>query len=355
MRVRETGLITFDQEKAFHGFTLFSPLWTKKTFLINMRGEVVHDWDLPGPPGGYARLLQNGNLVYSANTGHEGGPPFPGGAQGGLMREVDWDGRILSEFFDPWQHHDFHKLPNGNWIYSGWSMMPDEISARITGGIKGTEREEGVYNDYIREVSPDGETIWEWNSQDLEIEKYPVFQLYPKHVYAWCNTVFPLPNGNVLTSLRHLNTIGIIDRETKEFVWEMTDVSFGGQHDPQMLENGNILVFANGVNTHEMHPHSRILEISTTNNEVVWEYRDNPKNYFYSHFISGQDRLPNGNTLINEGTNGRLFEVTVSGKIVWEYINPNYGTAADGDNVNWVFRAMRYAEDSPQIQGRLKL
>ena len=120
-----------------------------------MRGEVVHEWDLPGTPGGYARLLKNGNLVYSANTGHEGGPPFPGGAQGGLRREVDWDGRILSEFFDPWQPHDFHKLANGNWIYSGWSMMPGEISARITGGIDGTERDEGVYNDYIREVSHD--------------------------------------------------------------------------------------------------------------------------------------------------------------------------------------------------------
>jgi len=27
----------------------------KKTFLINMAGDVVYKWDLPGNPGGYAR------------------------------------------------------------------------------------------------------------------------------------------------------------------------------------------------------------------------------------------------------------------------------------------------------------
>ena len=221
MRVNQTGLLHHEEAKAFQGFTLFSPLWIKKTFLINMQGEVVHEWDLPGTPGGYARLLETGNLAYSANTGHADGPPFPGGAQGGLMREVDWEGNVVSEISDPWQHHDFHKLPNGNWIYAGWSIMPNEISERITGGIEGTERPEGIYNDYIREVTAAGDTVWQWNSQDLKIENYPICQLYPKHVYAWCNTVFPLPNGNVLTSLRHLNTIGIIDRNSKEFVWPL--------------------------------------------------------------------------------------------------------------------------------------
>tara|TARA_B100000686_G_C16729093_1_gene939534 strand:- start:488 stop:1549 length:1062 start_codon:yes stop_codon:yes gene_type:complete len=353
MRVNQTGLIHLQEKKAFDGLTLFTPLWKNKTFLIDMSGKVVHEWELPGTPGGYARLIENGNLVYSANTGHKKGAPFSGGAQGGLLREVDWNGNIINEFFDPWQHHDFHKLENGNWIYAGWSIMPDEISCRITGGIEGSNRDEGIYNDYIREVTPSGEIVWQWNSQDLEIEKYPIFPLYPRHVYAWCNTVFPLPGGNVLTSLRHLNTIGIIDRETREFAWEMTDISFGGQHDPQLLENGNVLVFANGVNTHEMHPHSRVLEISTKTNEIIWEYKDNPKNYFYSHFISGQDRLPNGNTLICEGSNGRLFEVTISGEIVWEYINPHYGIAGDGDSVNWVFRALRYSHNSPQIMNRV--
>jgi hypothetical protein len=43
---------------------------------------------------------------------------------------------------------------------------------------------------------------------------------------------------------------------------------------------------------------------------------------FFSHFISSAQRQPNGNTLICEGANGRFFEVTPSGEIVWEYVNP---------------------------------
>ena len=81
MRPRSFGVRVNNQEKATQGFTLYSPLWDKKTSLINMDGDVVHEWDLPGNPGGYARLLPNGNLFYSAYT--DGGPPFKGGAKGG--------------------------------------------------------------------------------------------------------------------------------------------------------------------------------------------------------------------------------------------------------------------------------
>ena len=33
-------------------------------------------------------------------------------------------------------------------------------------------------------------------------------------------------------------------------------------------------------------------------------------------------RLPNGNTLITEGSDGRVFEVTPDHKIVWEFVSP---------------------------------
>ena len=89
MRPRRFGVRVNNNKKATQGLTLYSPLWDKKTSLINMEGDVVHEWDLPGNPGGYARLLPNGNLFYSAYT--EGGPPFKGGAKGGLIREVDWN------------------------------------------------------------------------------------------------------------------------------------------------------------------------------------------------------------------------------------------------------------------------
>jgi hypothetical protein len=57
--------------------------------------------------------------------------------------------------------------------------------------------------------------------------------------------------------------------------------------------------------------------------------------------------------MICEGQWGRVFEVTPEGEIVWEYISPYFGDYEGGVRANQLFRAYRYATDSPQIRGRL--
>ncbi|MFG0316957.1 MAG: aryl-sulfate sulfotransferase [Planctomycetota bacterium JB042] len=86
-----------------------------------------------------------------------------------------------------------------------------------------------------------------------------------------------------------------------------------------------------------------------------WTYEDGER--FYSGFISGAQRLPNGNTLICEGDDGRFFEVTRDGEIVWEYLNPFGGEvkeAGPGGNApkHAVFRATRIPPDHPGLRGR---
>ena len=115
------------------------------------------------------------------------------------------------------------------------------------------------------------------------------------------------------------------------------------------------MLFANGMNTPIPHPHSYITEFNPHTNEVVWEYRDDPCNFFYSHHISGAERLKTGNTLICEGSFGRIFEVTAEKEIVWEFVNPKFDPTFMGDTANWIFRAFRYAESSPEIAGRVSL
>ena len=57
-------------------------------------------------------------------------------------------------------------------------------------------------------------------------------------------------------------------------------------------------------------------------------------------------RLPNGNTLICEGSFGRLFEVTPDGATVWEYVNPIFGgPGRPAEELNNVFRAYRYSAE----------
>ncbi len=58
----------------------------------------------------------------------------------------------------------------------------------------------------------------------------------------------------------------------------------------------------------------------------VWSYAAPKRSDFYAQFISGANRLPNGNTLICSGPNGTIFEVTPDKEIVWKYVNPVNGT-----------------------------
>jgi hypothetical protein len=123
------------------------------------------------------------------------------------------------------------------------------------------------------------------------------------------------------------------------------------------LSNGNILIFDNGFHRPRS-TYSRVIEVDPSTNEIVWEYMGQPPISFYSQATSSADRLPNGNTLICEGSPGRIFEVTANKEVVWEYINPIMtqvpsqvpGAAAESNNS--LFRAHRYGPDYPAFQGR---
>jgi Arylsulfotransferase (ASST) len=59
--------------------------------------------------------------------------------------------------------------------------------------------------------------------------------------------------------------------------------------------------------------------------KVVWSYSAPKRIDFYAPFISGAQRLPNGDTLICSGTNGTIFEVNTKDETVWKYVNPVKG------------------------------
>jgi hypothetical protein len=92
--------------------------------------------------------------------------------------------------------------------------------------------------------------------------------------------------------------------------------------------------------------YSRVLEIDPISLDIVWQYTPVEAGFlipldaarFYSPFVSSAQRLPNGNTLITEGSDGRIFEVTRSHELVWEYISPYRGSRG---MMNMVYRAYR--------------
>ena len=187
---------------------------------------------------------------------------------------------------------------------------------------------------------------------------------------------------NIIYDGRQTNTTGIIHRKTGKIVWHLgpdyestkklrkIGVTVGLHHAhmiPQGLPGaGNILIFDNGgfggfgapnpsapygINN-ARREYSRVIELDPIKMRIVWEYTANTSGYrdmskFFSDYVSSAQRLPNGNTMIDEGSMGRLFEVTPKGEIVWEYINPYYQKK---EKYNMVYRAYRVPYDYvPQL------
>lgn len=353
IRRRGTGLRAFDPDKASPGYTLFSPITGKgDVYLIDLPGNVVHQWNLPYPPGAYGYLLPNGNLFYNGKT-TENIENIPWWFKGGAIIEADSQGNILWEYNHPNHHHDARRLGNGNTLVLALEPLPEEIRKQIQGGVPGSEFQgETIYADVVYEVTPKKDIVWTWRAYEhLDPATEILVANDKREEWTHANTVSELTDGNFLVSLRNLSTIVVVDRQSGAIIWRVGKDILSHQHYPHELENGNILVFDNGTYRSGVALNfSRVLEINRETKEIVWEYIDNPPHNFYSPYISGAQRLPNGNTLITEGNYGRLFEVTRDREIVWEYVNPYFNeqqTTRDPSLAvkglqNSVFRAFRY-------------
>jgi hypothetical protein len=92
--------------------------------------------------------------------------------------------------------------------------------------------------------------------------------------------------------------------------------------------------------------------------QVVWKYGSVGNVTLFSHYGSSVQRLANGNTLICATTQGYMVEVTSTGQVAWEYINPVTSggiVEAIGDCLpmtNAVPRACRYASSFAGFAGR---
>jgi len=345
---RGVGFRGYDPDRAFAGFTLFTPLpsTNKTVYLIDMQGNVIHTWNMPYPPGQSGYLTDRGTLFYNGqipNASHVGQAPYRGGA----ALEMDWKGRVLWEVNHPDHHHDGIRLRNGNVLLICGKPLPAEIVSKVRGGRPGSEYANGKMDGpYLVEMTTDGKIVWEWRSwEHLDPEKDVITAVQDdRDVWTVANGVSEMPDGNLLLSFRDISTVVMINRQTGAIYWKLGAPPLSGQHAPHILSNGNMLLFDNGPhrldNTFRF---SRVLEINPATKEIVWKYQDTPEWSFYSPRISNAQRLPNGNTLICEGFFGRLFEVTREGDTVWEYVNPYFGGSPQPqEQTNQVFRAYRY-------------
>lgn len=350
IRRARTGLTAHDPARAFQGYTLFAPMFGDGTvYLIDMQGDVVHTWTMPYRPGLYGYLLPNGRLFYSGKVMQdlerfEAWRRFKGGA----VLEADWHGNVLWEVTHADHHHDARKLRNGNVILLCLRPVPAALHDKISGGLPGSEINGTIYADYLLEVTTTGDVVWEWRSwEHLDFTTEVITPQDHREEWTHGNTVAEMPDGNLLVSFRNICTVAMIERSTGDIRWKLGGPPLAQQHDPRPLANGNVLIFDNGTHRRDHPaPFSRVIEVDPRTSDIVWEYVDQSLFDFFSPYISGAQRLPNGNTLICEGCDGRLFEVTPDKDVVWEYVNPYFSHEVGRPGLNnWVFRALRYSPE----------
>ena len=206
---------------------------------------------------------------------------------------------------------------------------------------------------------------------------YPETSLIVGDVHH-CNGIdYDAENDWIIISARSQNEVWLVDHSTTtaeaaghtggnrgrggDLLWRWgnpeaygrgtpADRKLFGQHDPRFIPDGfpgagNITLFNNMVQvfqaptaTHPLGGESAVIEIELPVDNTgtpfidpvsntygpdapVWSYSD-PQT-FYSPFVSGAQRLRNGNTLITQGMFRRIFEITPAGNVVWEYTDPS--------------------------------
>jgi hypothetical protein len=363
-RARLSGVTVNSSSKTYSGYTLFTPIGDKWALLIDMEGLIIHQWKMPHPPGLDAELLYNGNLLYAAHL--SGGPLASLTGAGGEILEVNWDGELMWRYKDPYLHHTFCRMENGNTMVIKWVKVPQEIAMKVKGGIPGSEREGVMWTDSFQEISPDGKIVWEWLSYEhLEPELDIICPLCSREEWTGANACEVLPDGNILTSFMKTNTIAIIDRDTGAIKWRWGPGEAGHPHHPTLLKNGNILLLDNGRHCTGLSiGYSRLLEVNPRTDKMEWDYMGTPWCSFFSSIMGSCQPLPDpydpygpkgrslGNILVCEATTGRIFEITHNGEIVWEYVSPFCHETAHFGRTNMMFRAYRYGPEYEGLKGK---
>jgi len=175
-RTPRSGLLR-NEQGASEGYTLFAPLRSTTTYLIDMRGNVVHSWKSDYTPGCAVYLLESGNLLRAARE--PGGQPFHGGGLGGKIQEMEWDGTVVWEFDyvddQHLQHHDIEPLPNGNVLLIAWETK-SRAEVIAAGRDPALMKRRDLWPDHIIEVKPDrprgGTIVWEWHVWDHLIQDH---------------------------------------------------------------------------------------------------------------------------------------------------------------------------------------
>lgn len=329
---RKEGVIKYKKGLTNEGINIYNSWELPGAYLVDMSGNVMHKWWMKesSPKWQYVKLLANGDLLLIIKDD--------------MFVRLDWDSNVRWTNKERFHHEiivaengDIHTLTRGEeWISFYGLPVP-------------------ILNDYLTILSEDGvikkkisffkllkdkipakrfievmvkagspgqvvEIIQQKLAGEPAVREASIFDIIHtntlKIIDRDINEIFK--KGNIIFCAAEQDIIGVLDLEKERVLWTWGRGYLELPHYPTLLENGNILIFDNGVRRE----FSRVVELNPSNEEIVWKYEENPPGGFFSPWGGANQVLPNGNILLTYSTAGRVFEITREGEIVWEFYNP---------------------------------
>lgn len=379
----------------YPGYTLYSATSTR-TNLIDLNNNVVKFWTHSRSGGYSVYLLPSGELMRTAVSS---GSPINGGGAQGVVQKYSWAGSLLWEYTysssSVRAHHDICPMPNGNVLIIAW-----EVKTAAQAVSAGLNHSAVIWPDHIIEVQPSGSSsgiiVWEWHVWDHMIQDYDpskanygVVGNHPELLDInvgsagsgdWNHTNGISYNARldqIVMSSHELDEIYVIDHSTTtaeaaghtggnsgkggDFLYRWGRPSnyrapgsqvFNVVHNSVWIPDsvpggGHIMAFNNREGTNSSIIMEIIPPVDASGNysytpgtayeplNAAWSYSASG---FYSNHLGGNQRLPNGNTIISESTSGNLFEVNSAGTVVWSY-------SPGGE----IVRVLRYGYEYPGL------
>lgn len=334
---------TIDPEKISPGLLLVSGVNEDQmnfAKVIDRDGNEIHSWRIDwfttwdddegrfaefrrpkGQPGSLAhgmQLMPNGDLVFNFE--------WLSTVRLNPCGAVVWKR-------DNWGHHSVDVDDQGFiWVGGLKALEPDDRKFMLNVGL-------GTPIPSVQKLDSNGQVIREinvfevLNANGLEGLAY-MSSIENNSTRVWGDTlhlndveIFPsdrksavFSTGDIMISLRNIQTILVFDPDTLKVKF----LSIGKllrQHDPDFVGDDRISVFDNRNLEPLDGSASRIASIDTKTGEVSTLVGQENGISFYTSILGKHQVIHNGNVLITSSQQGRAFEVTSQGQIVWDYFN----------------------------------
>ena len=278
------------------------------TYILDRQGRVVWYrvmadntwtlWALPSQDGTHL-LLDEANWAGA----------------GSVIHRVTLGGQVLETISTPYLHHPFVELPDGSVV---WGASEGAL-----------ER--------LDQITPTGQTSTLWHCEAFLTGLGADTTRCTSNSLAW-----DAESDRFLFSFYDLDTVVEIDRATGEtlrwfgqlpgsYAVVPQDSMFDFQHGVHWTTDGTLLLSTRNQPEDYGETHAREYRVDDVDQtlELVWSYGEGQG--LYAEEIGDARHLPNGNTLLNYGSNALIREVDAAGATVWQ-------VSWDIDRIVWLGR-----------------